>query len=227
MEIYPKRHTLMRSFFYTLFFILPLLGLSQSPEEVIAKLQAKFKKVTEYSVKAQIDTRIPFIKMLPVSAQIYFKQPDVFKVQSKGIAIIPRQGFDQIGRLINNSGAFTLVPQGSVSLQGVQAQMITLIPNQDTGEVLMGKLWIDPVKIVVLKSQLTTRTNGTVSADFVYGSQIANALPDKIVFSIDTKKFKIPKALTGDMNGSTPKAPEKPTDTKGTITILLSNYVVK
>ena len=207
--------------------LLPFMSFSQSSEEVITKLQAKFKKVKEYTVKAQIDTRLPFIKMLPVSAQIVYKQPDVFKVESKGIAIIPRQGFDQIGKLINNSGAFTVVPQGTADLQGVLTQVITLIPNQDTGEVLVGKLWIDPVKIVVLKSQLTTRSNGTVSADFVYGTQAVNALPDKITFSIDTKKFKIPKAMTGDMNSSATKKPDTASDTKGSITIHLSNYIVK
>ena len=217
----------MRVILYIFMLLLPFMSFSQSSEEVITKLQAKFKKVKEYTVKAQIDTRLPFIKMLPVSAQIVYKQPDVFKVESKGIAIIPRQGFDQIGKLINNSGAFTVVPQGTADLKGVLTQVITLIPNQDTGEVLVGKLWIDPVKIVVLKSQLTTRSNGTVSADFVYGTQALNALPDKITFSIDTKKFKIPKAMTGDMNSSATKKPDTASDTKGSITIHLSNYIVK
>jgi len=212
---------------YVFALLLPVLSFGQTSEDVITKLQAKFKKVKEYTVKAQIDTRLPFIKMLPVSAQILYKQPDVFKVESKGIAIIPRQGFDQIGKLINNSGAFTLVPQGVAEIQGVLTQVITLIPNQDTGEVLVGKLWIDPIKIVVLKSQLTTRSNGTVSADFVYGTQVANALPDKITFSIDTKKFKIPKAMTGDMNSASSPKPNTSSDTKGSITIYLSNYIVK
>lgn len=211
-------------FIYILFF--PFIGFTQTPEEVLKLLQAKFKKVKEYSVQAEIDTRLPFIKMLPVKAQIYFKQPDVFKVQSKGIAIVPRQGFDQIGKLINNSGAFTLVPQGNEIIQGVSAQLVTLIPRQDTGEVLMGKLWIDPLRVVVVKSQLTTRNNGTVSADFVYGTQTANALPDKIIFSVDTKKFKIPKAISGDMNSANAKNTSGTQNTKGTITILLTNYVV-
>jgi len=217
----------MKILLYAITLCIPFMSFGQSSDEVITKLQAKFKKVKEYTVKAQIDTRLPFIKMLPVSAQILYKQPDVFKVESKGIAIIPRQGFDQIGKLINNSGAFTVVPQGTAELQGVLTQVVTLIPNQDTGEVLVGKLWIDPVKIVVLKSQLTTRSNGTVSADFVYGTQAVNALPDKITFSIDTKKFKIPKAMTGDMNSSARPKPETPSDTKGSITIYLSNYIVK
>lgn len=211
-------------FIYTLF--VPFWSFSQTPEDVLARLQVKFKKVKEYTVQAEIDTRLPFIKMLPVKAQIYFRQPDVFKVQSKGIAIVPRQGFDQIGKLINNSGAFTLVPQGNEIIQGVSVQIVTLIPRQDTGELLMGKLWIDPLKVVVVKSQLTTRNNGTVSADFVYGTQTANALPDKIIFSVDTKKFKIPKAISGDMNSSTAQNTSGTQNTKGTITILLKNYVV-
>lgn len=217
----------MRQCLYSFLLFLPFMSFGQSSDALIAKLETKFKKVKEYTVKAKIDTRLPFIKMLPVSAQILYKQPDLFKVESKGIAIIPRQGFDQIGKLIQNSGAYTIVPQGEAELNGVRTQIITLIPNQDTGEVLVGKLWIDPAQVVVLKSQLTTRSNGTVSADFVYGTQIANALPDKIIFSIDTKKFKIPKAMTGDMNSTSTQKTGAPSDTKGNITIYLSNYVVK
>lgn len=206
--------------------LIPFSLKAQSAEETVNRLKEKMKQVKEYTVKAQIDTRLPFIKMLPVGAQIYFKQPDVFQVQSKGIAIVPRQGMDQISRLIQQSGAYTVVPQGASTLQGIPVQVVTLIPNQDTGEVLMGKLWIDPAKVLVMKSQLTTRTNGTVTADFNYGTQATYGLPDKMVFHIDVRKFKIPKAMTGDMNTTTEKPPAGGDPTKGTIAISFSQYVV-
>lgn len=216
----------MRVGFLLLSIFLPFGINAQNAEETINRLREKMKQVKEYTVKAQIDTRLPFIKMLPVGAQIYFKQPDVFQVQSKGIAIVPRQGMDQISRLIQQSGAYTLVAQGAATLQGIPVQVVTLIPNQDTGEVLMGKLWIDPAKVLVMKSQLTTRTNGTVTADFTYGAQAAYGLPDKMVFHIDVRKFKIPKGMSGNMNSTPEKPPAGSDPTKGTIAISFSQYVV-
>lgn len=217
---------MMRVGFLLLSIFLPFGINAQNAEETINRLREKMKQVKEYTVKAQIDTRLPFIKMLPVGAEIYFKQPDIFQVKSKGIAIVPRQGMDQISRLLQQSAAYTLVPQGSATLMGIPVQVMTLIPNQDTGEVLMGKLWIDPAKVLVMKSQLTTRTNGTVTADFTYGTQAAYGLPDKMVFHIDVRKFKIPKAMTGDMNTTTEKPPAGGDATKGTIAISFSQYVV-
>jgi hypothetical protein len=216
----------MRRYYLFVLLLLPFFGIAQDADETLKRLKQKLNQVKEYTAKVQIDTRLPFIKMLPVSALIHFKQPDVFEVKSKGIVIIPRQGLDQINRLLNQASAYTVVPQGNTILGGIPVQMMTLIPVQDTGEVLMGKLWVDPKGILVMKSQLTTRSNGTVVADFQYGTQAAYGLPDKITFQVDVKKFKIPKAMTGDMNTSSSPSASGTTDTKGTIQIRFSEYKI-
>ena len=59
----------------------------------------KLQKVNDYIVQANIKVDMPFINMQPVDVQIYFKQKNHFKVISKGIAVVPRQGFDQVFRL--------------------------------------------------------------------------------------------------------------------------------
>lgn len=216
---------IIHKFIFCWMFFLPVFVSAQQAEVLIQKLQQKFKSVKNYTADAQIDARIPFIKMLPVKAHLSFKQPDIFKVESKGIAIVPRQGFDQMGKLMNNPGAYTMVSQGTEKIGERLTEVVLMIPRVDTGEVLMGKLWIDPVKVLVLRSQLTTRSNGTVHADFTYGAYASKGLPDKIEFRVDTKKFKIPKAITGDFKESKPAATGKD-ESKGTITIFLSSYVV-
>ena len=65
---------------------------SQNPEELLGQLVSKLERVQDYSAAVNIKADIPLIKILPVRAKIYFKKENQFKVVSKGIAILPKQG---------------------------------------------------------------------------------------------------------------------------------------
>jgi hypothetical protein len=76
-----------------------------------------------------------------------------------------------------------------------------------------------------MKSQITTKSNGTVTTTYTYGDKVNFGLPSKLVFEIDVKKFKLPKSVAADINKSNTDKNNQ-TKTKGTITITLSNYKV-
>jgi hypothetical protein len=81
---------------------------------------------------------------------------------------------------------------------------------------------------LILKSQITTRSSGTVSVDYTYGAEAEFGLPNELVFDLDVKKFKLPKSVAADLN-KTEKEKQKAQrnkDQKGTITIKLSNYKI-
>lgn len=181
----------------------------------------------DYSVQANIKVDLPFVKMLPIDAKIYFKQKDKFKVESKSIAIVPRQGFDQITKMLNDTSSFDALISGEELIAGSQATIINVIPQSDTSDLILGKLWIDVKKNVVLKSQLTTKSNGTILTEYTYGSQLAFGLPDMMVFTVDVKKFKIPKGVTADINNTKTSVDDKKKDNKkGKIFIKLTNYQI-
>ncbi|WP_396195899.1 outer membrane lipoprotein carrier protein LolA, partial [Flavobacterium sp.] len=73
-------------------FALPLLTNAQSADDIVSKVLTKLNSVKDYKVSATIKANIPMIKILPNEATIYFKQKDKFKVESKGITILPKQG---------------------------------------------------------------------------------------------------------------------------------------
>ena len=83
-------------------------------------------------------------------------------------------------------------------------------------------------KSVIMKSQITTLSNGTVNVDYTYGDQISRGLPSIMKFEIDVKKFKIPKSVASDINKSSAdkKKASANQKTKGIITITLSNYKI-
>jgi hypothetical protein len=59
-----------------------------------------------------------------------------------------------------------------------------------------------------------------------YGKYAEYELPDKIVFSFNTKDYKLPKGITLDYDEGTEKNNDKLKNKKGTVEIIYSNYVI-
>jgi len=214
----------------TLSIIFPVVNTARAQKTAGQQLNSvyrKLMKVKDYVVDADIKADIPLIRIMPTKATIYFKQPDKFKVESKGIAIMPRQGFSDLSRIIKDTTSYTAVYTGKETIGNLQSVVISLIPSVDTGDLVLSKFWIDASRSLVLKTQLTTRSAGTMLIEYFYDSQAAVGLPDKMIFTVDVKNFKIPKAIATDIqNGNkTPKGKEKENATKkGTVVINLANY---
>jgi outer membrane lipoprotein-sorting protein len=200
---------------------------STTANQLLNKVYSKIQQAKDYTVNANVTVDLPFIRMLPIDAKIYFKQKDKFKVASKSIAIVPRQGFDQLTKMLNDTTSFTSLLQANEKINTTDVSVVNIIPLSDTSDLILGKLWIDYKNNLVLKSQLTTKTNGTIVTEYFYTSQINYGLPDKMVFTVDVKKFKIPKGVAADINNSqTAKEDDGKKEKKGKIIIVLSNYQI-
>ncbi len=200
---------------------------AQPTNKLLYKLSAKFATVKDYSVDVHIKVDMPFLRMLPINAKIYFKQKDKFKVESKSIAIVPKQSFVQLTKLIADTNSYTAMQQGRETINGTPTVIINIIPLSDTSDVVLGKLWIDDKQMVIVKSMITTKSNGTILTTYTYNSQLAYGLPDVMLFEVDVKKFKIPKAIAGDINTSqTSPTKDNEKNKKGKITLTLTNYKI-
>ena len=206
--------------------ILPLQLFSQDASQSISELTAKMNRVTDYSADAVIKSDIPLIKILAVKATIYFKQKDKFRIISKGIAILPKQGFVDLSKLLSNMDGYTSMIAGYDTVSDIKAQVITIFPVNDTSDLILAKLWVDTDRDIILKSQITTRSSGTVTIEYSYKSQNEFGLPDSIVFIVDVKKFKIPKGVATDINRTTSMDELKKPAKTGRIFISLSNYKI-
>ncbi len=120
------------------------------------------------------------------------------------------------------------VDGGMKTIDNIQTNLVTVIPTNENSEFVLAKLWIDAKNDLIIKSQITTRSSGTVTVDYLYGAESEFGLPNQLVFDIDVKKFKLPKSVAADLN-KTEKEKErlkKNEDQKGTIIIKLSNYKI-
>lgn len=212
-----------------LFLLMALCGnavlLAQTPKEVINTVNKRFGKVNDYTANVNIDCDISFIRIEPVTAKVFFKRPDQFRVKSPGILILPKQSANFFFAVLSDTGSYTAVKTGEEMVNGIITNVINIIPLQDTSDLILGKFWIDGVQGLVLKSQLTTKSQGTILVENFYGSMKQYALPDKMLFTVDIGKFKIPKAIAADLNRNTSAKPVAD-DQKGRITLTFSDYVV-
>jgi len=196
----------------------------ESANSILNNVYLKIQKANDYSASAHIKVDLPFLKMLPINAKVYFKKKDKFKVDSKSIAILPRQNFDQLTKMLADPTTFTAMVQAKDVIQNIPVTIVSIIPLADTSDLILGRLWIDTQNDLVYKAQLTTKTNGTILTEYFYSTQSAYGLPDKIIFTVDIKKFKLPKSVTADINNTKPK--EETKEKQGKITVMMSEYVI-
>ncbi len=196
----------------------------ESANSILNNVYLKIQKANDYSASAHIKVDLPFLKMLPINAKVYFKKKDKFKVDSKSIAILPRQNFDQLTKMLADPTTFTAMVQAKDVIQNIPVTIVSIIPLADSSDLILGRLWIDTQNDLVYKAQLTTKTNGTILTEYFYSSQSAYGLPDKIIFTVDIKKFKLPKSVTADINNTKPK--EETKEKQGKITVVMSEYVI-
>ena len=218
----------MKNIAVLLFISIYSIGFSQDADAILNRVVTKINSVKDYSVDANIKADIPLIKILPVKASIYFKQKDKFKVVSKGIAILPKQGFTDVNSFLMKKNSYMAVDGGVKTIDEVKTNLITVIPTNENSEFVLAKLWIDTKNDLILKSQITTRSSGTVTVDYSYGAEAEYGLPNQLIFDIDVKKFKLPKSVAADLNKTEKEKAKKNKnkDQKGTIIIKLTNYKI-
>lgn len=204
---------------------MPFAANAQDGTTILQQMMAKWNLVKDYTVQVSIKSEIPLIKSFPVKATIYFKQKDQFRMVSKGIAILPKQNFNELPKFLRDKNSYTALITGTEIIQTQKTTVLTVLPANDSGDLVLLKLWIDPKTDLLLKSQTTTRSNGTISALYEYGSQSAVGLPDKLIFTVEVKKFKIPKGLATDINRTTTDT-GKPMPKNGKITITFADYQI-
>lgn len=211
---------------YWLFICFPFFASGQQAEDLFARLTQKFKQVHHYEVVAQIKPNIPLIKILPVKANVQFTYPNTFKIKSAGISILPKNGFSELPLLFSQPNQFTAIASGNEVIQGVRAEIITLLPRANEGDLVLAKIWVDTQSMVILKSLITSRSNGTILSEFEYASEKSWGLPTRMKFTIDVKKFKIPKGVATDINRTSRQVDDGNSTKKGSIEVIFSKYRV-
>ena len=88
------------------------------------------------------------------------------------------------------------------------------------------RLYVDEKNMLVKKSKTTTKENGTYELEMNYGKFSEYGLPDKVIFSFNTKDYKLPKGITLDYDDGSERDPDKLKNKRGTVEISYTNYTI-
>ncbi len=213
---------MIRNFVCGIFLFVFLSDLSgQTADLSMEQVSREFKKLKTFTANIRMEFDIPYVRLEPVPGKLYFRQPDDFRIKTEGIAFLPKQNpFYSMG-LLSDPNSFTLIDLGSAKIDGKDSRQIQMVPKSES-DIVIGKVWIDPQRKRPLKFELTTRQNGTLDITYRYQPSNSGILPDEMVFGIDVGKFKMPKALTAELNSTAKPVKPQNGDTRGLITLKFS-----
>lgn len=200
---------------------------AQTAEEVIRKVSEKIEKVKDYVAQAKLKTNVAFIKAPIANVKIYFKKPDKVRIHNiSGISFIPKGSVNiSLDNVFSHITSYDIIDAGKEANSGLR--IIKLLPKDDTSEIILSTLYIDDKKMLIEKNITTTRDNGTYELQMRYGKYADFGLADKIIFSFNTKEYKLPKGITFDYDeGASKKDKARIKNKKGKVEIDYSGYVI-
>ncbi|GAC1440295.1 MAG: hypothetical protein NVSMB63_06500 [Sediminibacterium sp.] len=220
----------MRKFF--LFFLivhLALLGFSQDMRPLVMKVKMKLDQVNDYEAEGKMKTNVAFIKAPVGRVKVYFKKPDKFRLRKEGgISLLPKGGVSvNMSSLINTSD-FIALDAGEAEVGGTRTKVVKLLPGSENSEVVLTTLYIDEANLLIRKAVTTTKENGTYDIEMSYGQLARYGLPDKVIFTFNTKNYKLPKgiALEFDDTDKPVSAADQLKNKKGRVEILYTHYLI-
>ena len=206
-----------------------LTSQSQDANSLLKQVKARMDRVNDYEASGSMKTNVTFLKVPEAVVKIYFKKPDKLKIKNeKGISFIPKGAVSINLNSILAGDNYTVIDAGvDKSATGV-LRVIKLLPIDDNANVVLSTLYIDEANIVIKKAKTTTRDNGSYELNMTYGKYVSYGLPDKIIFTFNTKDYKLPKGVTFDFDdGSEAKKTAGSVKSKnGSAEILFNSYII-
>lgn len=200
---------------------------AQDATQLVNKIKAKLDLVKDYSAKASLRTDVPFLKVPVAEVDIFFKKPDKFRIaKEKGISILPKGGVSVSMQNILSDPGFVAIDAGQETLQGKKVRVVRVLPGKTGGEVVLTILYIDEANMLVRKAITTTKDNGTYEVEMIYGKWSKYALPDKTLFTFNTKDYKLPKGVTMEFDDGEKPDANRLNNKKGYVEISYLSYEI-
>jgi outer membrane lipoprotein-sorting protein len=209
-------------------FVVPAAAQTVTPEELIQKVKEKLDKVNDYQATGKMKTNVIFIKAPVATVKVYYKKPNKIRINNEsGISFIPKGSVNiNLNNLFLNTAGFDMIDMGKESKSNLR--IIKLLPKDENSDVILSTFYIDEAQSLIRKAKTTTKENGTYELEMSYSKYADYGLADKIIFSFNTKDYKLPKGITFDYDDGSKKEPpaDKLKDKKGKVEIVYTAYVI-
>lgn len=195
-------------------------------------LRTKVLSVKDYIADVKMKIDVNYMHIPQLKGKLYFKMPDKMRLERHGgISLLPKKNINLTLSNLIPSGTVTVIDAGIGVIAGKKVRIIKVIPEDDMNNIVLTKIWVNEEDLLALRTETTTRSDGTLIMDLEFGNYKKYALPDKVTIHLDLKDFKVPKGVTMDYNeAETSQIIEektgKPKKQKGTIEIKYLNYII-
>jgi outer membrane lipoprotein-sorting protein len=219
----------------TLLFLLAAATLTAGAQDVKALLQkvkTKYDKVNDYTATGKMKTNVIFIKAPVATVKVYYKKPDRLKIKNEsGVSFIPKGSVNINMNNVLGLNNFEAVEAASEKVNGTDCKVVKIFPLSDEENITRATLYIDEKQLLVMKSVISTKENGTYELVMTYKKYAEYGLPDKVELTFNTRDYKLPKGISIDYdNGSNKQQPAEEGDKnktkKGKVEITYSDYVI-
>jgi hypothetical protein len=203
--------------------------IAQDANTLLQRVKQKIEKVNDYEATGNMKTNVSFLKVPQAAVKIFFKKPNKLKIKNeKGLSFVPKGAVSINLNSIVAGNQYTVIDAGSDKINGQAVRVLKLLPIDDNADIVLSTLYIDEANAVIRKAKTTTRDNGSYVLEMSFGKYIGWGLPDKIVFTFNTKDYKLPKGFTFDFDdGATAKKPAgTPGNKNGIAEILFYSYTI-
>jgi hypothetical protein len=200
---------------------------AQDINVLVANAKTKIDAVQDYQAGGKMKTDVAFLKVPIANIMVYFKRPGKLKVKSeKGISFIPKGAVSINMSNVLSGNNFTVIDGGSEIINKIPVRVAKLLPLDDNSDVVLSTIYLDVKRNLILKARTTTKENGTYELTMSYGKYASYGLPDKIIFSFNTKDYKLPKGLTFDFDDGTKVNHADAKNRKGRAEITFNSYII-
>ncbi len=212
----------------TLLIVLTALSASftyaRTADVLLKELRAKMTRAKSYTAQLKIKVEVPFMRVPDMTATLKHTAPDKTTIDAPGFAMLPKEGVD-LGALKMLSKDFTAIDMGVEN----SMRKIKVLPSDESSDIVVATIWVDTTAMVARKVISTTKKAGTVTIQLSYDNTKARsyALPSFTKISMELDALKIPKAISGDFDGSSRKPPAKPGPVTATVQVWYESYVIK
>lgn len=205
---------------------------AQDVKALLQKVKEKYDKVNDYTATGKMKTNVLFIKAPVATVKIYYKRPDKLKIKNEsGVSFIPKGSVNINMNNVLGLNNFEAVEAAAEKVNGVDCKVVKIFPLSDDENISRATLYIDEKQLLVMKSVISTRENGTYELLMIYKKYASYGLPDKVELTFNTRDYKLPKGISIDYdNGSNRQQPAQEADKnknqKGRVEITYSDYVI-
>jgi outer membrane lipoprotein-sorting protein len=214
------------------FFIVIVIHFTASAQDIttlVNKVKAQLDIVNDYEADGKMKTDVAFIKAPLGTVKVYFKKPNKFRLKKDGgISLLPKGGVSVNMNSVVSTKDFIALAAGQTVINGTKVTIAKLLPNNENSDIVLTTLYIDEANLLIKKAVTTTKENGTYDIEMTYGKFANLSLPDKVVFSFNTKDYKLPKGITLEFDDNEKKETEaqKIRNKKGRVEITYTNYII-